>query len=203
METLFAVAAVALFCGAVWFFFIRTPESEENSDTITSYPNSRADRLQADGRANRSNSTTRQLREREGLDVEEVVDVVEDLAMAAHVAEGISELVHETVTAADGYSTQEIPAKTGLEISDEDSRKASDDHVPTRTTGLEISDDESRRVADTPVRESYTPPPSLPDPEPVRTRDFSAPSIDSSPSFSDSGSSSSFSDSGGGGGSFD
>ena len=121
--------------------------------------------------------------EREGLDVEEVIDTA---LTVAHIADELS---------GDDYDDsipEEAPAvaveeRTGLEISEEESRRVSGDTVETRTTGLEISDSESRRVADiAPVRESFTP-------------SYSEPSTDRSSSFGGGSSDSGYSGGGGGG----
>lgn len=99
------------------------------------------------------------------LDIDDAFDTVDVAVSVAHLANEISEHVHDVQE--DMKQNPESYKKTGLEISDDESIKVSS---PSRTTGLEISDDESRRVS---------------------TPSYSAPSYDSGSSY-DSGGSSDF-----------
>ena len=169
METLFAIVAVVLFCAAIWYFFIRTPETTTTELHSGTGPQTSPSGTLGTGTGPiRSNRAAPRRSRGDGIDAEEILDVVEDIAVAAHVASEIAESIPERAP--------EVEQKTGLEISESESRSVagSDISTPSRSTGLEISESESRRVS----------------------------TFDSSPSFgggsSDSGYSGGSSDSGGG-----
>ena len=187
METLFAIVAVVLFCAAIWYFIIRTPETTTTELHSGTGPQTSPSGTLGTGTGPiRSNRAAPRSSRGDGIDAEEILDVVEDIAVAAHVASEIAESIPERAP--------EVETKTGLEIPEEESRRVAGSDVVTqadgystrevsRSTGLEISESESRRVS------TFDSSPS-----------FGGGSSDSGYSSSDSGGGSSDS---GGGGSFD